>query len=227
MGLRPGVTGDYFQFKPGYFYWTQDRYFFPATVLLFLSLGILWSGLRGRFALPAGIAAACWCLAMYFWGYAFHPWTGLAPKFANYGLLIKSTERQAVADGKIHKLYIPIAPHLWFAVLEIGKRKTSDGVRQEVVPFSQRLTDFFDLEGPSADRPGLRRSRWFGVFDDSQFPQVDHKVYGRMTLVEASTGGFWFWSQQEGPFWTSDWFFPRVFSAREANWIQLTPQATR
>ena len=221
IALRPNIAEHFVNFLPGYSYWFDDRYFFPAAVLLLLYVGMIWSRLHGRVRMLANILGPCWLCYMYLWGYGFHPWTDWGPKFADYAQSIRSTEREAVADGKIHKLIIPIAPSMWFTVLDVGRVQ---GTQQAVVPAKARFTDFFDLD-QGANRPGLRHSKWFGAFDDSQYPRIHHEVYGWMTCLEnPNAGGLWFWSEQEGSFWVHPAFFPRVSSARTGGWITLSPQ---
>jgi hypothetical protein len=221
IALRPNIAEHFVSFLPGYSYWFDDRYFLPAAFLLLLYVGMIWSRLRGRISMLANILGPCWLVYMYLWGYTFHPWTDWGPKFADYGKSIRRTEREAAADGKIHKLIVPIAPSLWFAVLDVGRVK---GTQQAVVPAKAKFTDFFDLD-EGAERPGLRHSKWFGTFDDSQYPRIHHQVYGWMTCLEVpSLGGLWFWSEQEGSFWVHPANFPRVTSPRTGGWITLTPQ---
>lgn len=218
IGLRPDWSNYFFQFQPAYTYWMQDRYFFPATVFLFLFLGVLWSGLRDRLMLPVGIAAGCWCLSMYFWGYAFHPWTDWGNKFLPYTKQLEALEREAAADGKIHKFIIPIAPRSFLMTLEVGKNKHAHGIQQEIAPSTQKLTDFFELD---EDRPGQRHSVWFGAFDDSKYPWIHHRTYGWMIFLRAEGGGFWFWSKDLEYFWSAPWEFPRVFLLKTKGWMYL------
>ena len=102
--------------------------------------------------------------------------------------------------------------------LEVGRNKHGNGKPQEVVPPRQKLTDFFDLD---EDRPGQRHSKWFGSFDDSTYPWINHKLYGWMVCLAPATGGFWFWSKELGYFWTAYWEFPRIFLDRINNWTTL------
>ena len=224
IALRPNIAADFVSFKPGFGYWFHDRYFFPATVVLLLYLGVLWSRLRGKAMILVNVLGACWLCYLYLWGYTFHSWSDWGPKFAGYGKLIESTEREAAVDGKIHKLLIPIAPSLWFAVLDVGKHK-EELTRQEIVPSKAKFTDFFDLDYDAPDRSGWRRSKWFGTFNDSRYPWVYNKMYGWMACLEfPSMGGVWFWSEEQGSFLVHPSFFPSVCSSKKGACLALPPQ---
>jgi hypothetical protein len=218
--LRPDFSVTYVRFDPKYPYWPNDRYFFPAAALLVLFFGA-WLRLRGGTGKALAILGACWCCSMCMWGYAFHPWNAWGPKFLPYSKQLEAAEREAVADGKIHKLIIPIASKSWLMTLEAGKKKHAYAAHQEIAPSTQKLTDFFDLD---EDRPGLRHSTWFGAFDDAQYPWLQHKTYGWMVCLGTATGGFWFWSKDLDAFWTAPWEFPRVYLSKTNNWITLKPQ---
>lgn len=218
--LRPDFAATYVQFDPKYVYWPNDRYFFPTMMLMFLCLGA-WVRLSGRAGKVLGILAAAWCCSMYLWGYASHPWNDWGPQFLPYSKQLDALERQAAADGKIHKFIIPISPKSWLMTLDVGKNKHLHGVKQEIVPTTQKLTDFFDLD---EDRSGSRHSRWFGAFEDSQYPWIHHRTYGWMVCLGTDVGGFWFWSKDLGYFWTATWVYPRVFLTKTNGWVTLQPQ---
>jgi hypothetical protein len=216
--LRPVFSINYFAFHPGYPYWFDDRYFFPSTTILFLCLGILWSRLQGSLRAPLTALGACWCCWFYLWGYAFHPWNDWGPKFEPYAKQIESTEREAAADGKIHELMFPVATNSWIVALEVGRHKHGTGAQQATAASKQKLTDLLDL---NEDRPGRRHSRWFGYFDDSRYPSIQHELYGQMVCMIPDRGGFWFSSEDLGSFWTAPWIFPRVWVARTSGWTVL------
>jgi len=222
--LRPEFAVYFNRFQPGYFYWADDRYFFASTVILFLYIGILWTRLRGSLKLPVTIAAAGWCCFMLVWGYSFHYWSSWGPKFDAYATMIGSTERQAAADGKIHKLIIPVAPKSWLVVLDVGKHTVTNQPPQQVVPSTLKLTDYFDVDESAAMLPGWHRSKWFGVFDDSYYPWIFHPTYGWMACLDTNRAGFFFYSGSQGYFYALPLTFPSVYSFTKRACITLPPQ---
>lgn len=228
LSLRSDFAVDFFNFRSDFNYWLHDRYFYPATLTLFLLLGVLWSRTSRPTTLRIAVPGLCWACCLYFWGYTFYGWTNSGLPFAEAGKMIREAERQAAADGKIHKLYVPIAPQPWFVELDVGRRTPAGGRPQEVISSSLKFTDYFNLQAREpGDAAGLRRSQWFGAFDDSQYPWVKNTVYGWIEILRPSQGGFWMWSKSEGFFWTTAVHFPRAFSESQKTWIALSPLGER
>jgi hypothetical protein len=222
--LRPEFAAPFNRFQTRYLYWTDDRYFFASTVIFFLYLGILWTRLRGPLKLPVNIAAACWCCFMLFWGYSFHYWDSWGPKFDAYAAMITATERQAASDGKIHKLIIPVAPKSWLVVLDVGKHTARNQPRQDVVPSTLKLTDYFDVDESATLLPGWHRSKWLGDFNDSHYPWIFHPTYGWMQCLDTINSGFFFYSVDQGYFYAFPLTFPRIYSFTKRAWIALPPE---
>ncbi len=220
--LRPEFSADYRRLDPAVNYRMHDRYFCLGALLFLLYLGLLWSYVRGRFPRALEWAAIAWCAAMFLFGYPLAGWWRNAPRFADYTPAIRLAQQSAAADGKLHKLYIPIVPRGWFMTLYAGQRGHPDA-REVVLSSDIRFTDYFDVVVGPVGRTGRKRSLWFGDFDDSAYPWIDHKVYGRMLLVDTTGGGYYFWTPQLGRFWTSSYAFPRI--TRGSQWTQLTPPA--
>jgi hypothetical protein len=228
IAFRPDFATAFVKFTPGLPYWQHDRYFLAATLTLFLYLGLRWSRMRGpaKLELAVNILVACWLCSLYLWGYHFYPTPDSAPRFAAYVPLIERTEREAAADGKIHKLFIPIFPQPWFVVLQVGKR-TGTQSPQDVVPMQMRFTDYFSLAADESTRPGWRHSSWFGTFDDSRYPWIYSPDYGWMACLEPNIGGIWLWSVEQGAFWTGPLYFPSVYDFRKNEWIKLPREPGR
>jgi len=66
---------------------------------------------------------------------------------------------------------------------------------------------------------GWKWLSWFGIFNDSQDPWINHAQHDWMYCSGSSTASIWFWTSDMGWLWTSDSVYPYFWRSSDSRWI--------